>query len=65
MLNPTVSYDYSLRNQTEMFFSQYERYFDKMGAFKPLFNKLMSVQSIATTGFSPATIALLGSAAES
>ena len=65
MLNPSVSYDYGLRNQTEMFFNQYERYFDKLGAFKPLFNKLISVQSIATTGFSPATIALLGSAAES
>ncbi len=65
MLNPSVSYDYGLRNQTEMFFSQYELYFDRFGAFKPLFNKLMSVQSIATTGFSPATIALLGSAAES
>ncbi len=65
MLNPSVSYDYGLRNQTEMFFSQYERYFDRFGAFKPLFNKLMSVQSIATTGFSPATIALIGSAAES
>ena len=65
MLNPSVSYDYGLRNQTEMFFTQYERYFDRFGAFKPLFNKLISVQSIATTGFSPATIALLGSAAES
>lgn len=65
MFNPSVSYDYGLRNQTEMFFSQYERLFDRFGAFKPLFNKLMSVQSIATTGFSLATIALLGSAAES
>lgn len=65
MLNSSVPYDYGLRNQTKMFFSQYERYFDKLGAFKPLFNKLMLVQSIATTGFSPATIALLGSAAKS
>ena len=65
MLNPSVSYDYGLRNQTEMFFNQYEHYFGKLGAFKPLFNKLMLVQNVATTGFSPATIALLGSAAES
>lgn len=65
MLNPSVSYDYGLRNQTEMFFSQYERYFEQYSAFKPLFNKLLSVQSIATAGFTPAVISLLGSAAES
>lgn len=65
MLNPSVSYDYGLRNQTEMFFADYESYFDGLAAFKPLFNKLLSVQSIATNGFSPAAIALLGNAAES
>ena len=64
MLNPSVPYDYGLQNQTEMFFSQYELYFDRLGAFKTLFNKLMSVQSIAPTGFSPAIISLLGNATE-
>ena len=65
MLNPSISFDYGLRNHTEMFFSQYEKYFQGLDAFKPLFNKLLSVQGITTTGFSPAAIALLGSAAES
>ena len=65
MLNPSISFDYGLRNQTEMFFSQYEKYFPGLDAFKTLFNKLLSVQGITTTGFSPAAIALLGSAAES
>ena len=65
MLTPSVSFDYGLRNQTEMFFSQYGHYFGNFSAFKPLFNTLMSVQNTATLGFSPAAIALLGSAAES
>ena len=64
MLNPSVPYDYGLRNQIEMYFSQYEDYFGNYDSFKPLFNTLMSVQNNITTGFSPATIALIGNAAE-
>ena len=65
MLNPSVSYDYSLQEQTKSFFSQYEHYFGSFGAFKPLYNKLLKVRESATNGFSPAAIALLGSDAES
>lgn len=65
MLNPSVSYDYGLQEQTKSFFSQYEHYFGGFGAFKPLYNKLLKVRESATTGFSPAAIALLGSDAES
>jgi len=65
MLAPATAFDYGLKNQTERFFSDYEMYFGELSVFKPLFNKIMQVRGVSATGFSPATIALLGSDAES
>ena len=65
MLTPSDAFDYGMKNQTEMFFSNYENYFSHFNAFKPLFNVLLTVQAASPTGFSPATIVLLGSDAES
>ena len=64
MLNPSVPYDYTLRNQTLSYFADYDRYFAKYGAFKPLFNKLLSVYPVSPTGFSPSVISLIGTEAE-
>ena len=65
MLVPGMAFDYGLKSQTEIFLDQYEKYFNDFVAFKPLFNKLMSVRDVASTGFSPAFVSLLGDEAES
>lgn len=65
MLTPSDAFDYGMKNQTEMFFSNYENYFSRFNVFKPLFNVLLTVQAASPTGFSTATIVLLGSDAES
>lgn len=65
MLAPAVPFDYGLTNKTESLFGDYETNFRGLEAFKPLFNKLMFVRKVSATGFSPASIALLGSDAES
>ena len=64
MLNPSVPYDYTLRNQTLSYFSDYDGYFEGYGSFKPLFNKLLSVYPVSPTGFSPSVISLIGTEAE-
>ncbi len=61
MLAPSMAFDYGLKNQTDIFFENYEKYFGELSAFKPLFNKMKSVRDAAALGFSPAAIALLGS----
>lgn len=65
MLAPAIPFDYGLTNRTEALFQDYKIYFADYEMFKPLFNKLMSVKKVSATGFSPASIALLGSDAES
>lgn len=65
MLAPAVPFDYGLTNKTESLFGDYETNFRGLEAFKPLFNKMMFVRKVSATGFSPASIALLGSDAES
>lgn len=65
LLTPSVRFDYALNSQIEMLFDNYEGYFGRFEAFKPLFNKLLSVCSISGEGFTPAAIALLGDSAES
>ncbi len=65
MLIPAAPYDYGLKNQTEVFFEQYEKIFAMLPAFKAFFNKLMGVQAVVAYGFSPSVISLLGSDAES
>ena len=65
MLAPAMAFDYGLKNQTDLFFAYYEKYFGELSAFKPLFNKMMSVRDASAAGFSPAVIALLGSDEES
>lgn len=65
LLTPAVMYDYGLKAQTEQYLSDYDRYFDGLGAFKALFNKLMDVRTVKASGFTPAVIALLGNEAES
>lgn len=65
MLVPARPFDYGLANQTEALFRDYEIYFTKYEAFKPLFNKLMFVKKVSAAGFTPASIALLGSDEES
>lgn len=65
MLVPGMAFDYGLKNQTELFLERYEDYFEQFAAFKPLFNKLMSVRDVSATGFSPAFVSLLGDEAES
>lgn len=65
MLVPGMAFDYGMKNQTELFLALYEDYFNDFAAFKPLFNKLMTVKDAATTGFSPAFVSLLGDEAES
>jgi len=64
MLTPAMAYDYGLKNQTELALSQYGAYFNGLQEFKPLYSKLMSVRDVFPLGFTPAIIALLGSAAE-
>jgi len=64
MLVPGIPYDYNLKSQVEQFFSQYEDFFGRFDVFKPLFNTLMGVSSVAPTGFSPAFVSLLGDDAE-
>lgn len=65
LLTPSVPFDYGLESQTCMLFDKYEDYFGHFEAFKPLFNKLLSVRRVSDDGFTPAVIALLGDAAES
>lgn len=65
MLCPEKSYDYRLKNQAESYFSNYETYFADLPAFKSLFRILVSVGKEVPAGFTPASIALLGSDAES
>ena len=65
MLTPAIPFDYGFFNQTETVFEDYELYFSGLELFKPLFNKLMSVKDASATGFSPSSISLLGSDAES
>ncbi len=60
MLLPGMPFDYGMKNQTEFFFQHYDDYFKDFSAFKPLFNKLMAVKDVATVGFSPAFVSLLG-----
>lgn len=61
MLTPATPFDYGLFNQTKSLFDNYETYFVNLDAFKPLFNKLMSVHKASPTGFTPSVISLLGS----
>ena len=65
LLTPAVMYDYGLKAQAEQYLSDYDLYFDGLGAFKALFNKLMGVRTVKASGFTPAVIALLGNEAES
>lgn len=65
MLIPGMPFDYGLRSQTGVFLEEFGRYFSEFAAFKPLFNKLMSVREVTATGFSPAFVSLLGDEAES
>lgn len=65
LLVPAVMYDYGLKAQTEQYLSDFEVYFKDLSPFKPLFMKLMSIQSVKASGFTPSVISLLGNEAES
>lgn len=64
LLSPGMPYDYGLKTQTEHFLSNFEDYFDSFEAFKPLFNKFLSIKDVTATGFTPAMVSLLGNEAE-
>lgn len=64
LLTPSIPFDYGLDSQIRIRFDNYENYFGCFEAFKPLFNKLLSVRSISPKGFTSAEIALLGDSAE-
>lgn len=65
MLAPARAFDYGLLNQVDTLFKDYKLYFSDYEIFKPLFNKLMSVHNASATGFTPASIALIGNESES
>ena len=65
LLSPGTPFDYGLRNQANVFLSDYESYFPSLPAFKSLFNIFIQLAKEVPTGFMPAAISLLGSDEES
>ena len=64
MLVSGMAFDFGMKEQTELFLQDYEKYFGHFTVFKPLFNSLLKVRDVTVTGFSPAFVSLLGDEAE-
>lgn len=60
MMAPEAPYDYGLINEAKAFFNSYESYFPSYPEVKPLYNDLLTVQTIIPTGFSSSVLSLLG-----
>lgn len=64
LLVPNHPYDYGLKSWAEQVLCNFDMYFPALTTVKPLFSKLIEVQEIIPSGFTPSIIALLGDAAE-
>ncbi len=64
MLTPSVAFDYGLKDQTDMFLSEFMNYFSNYVPFKKLFSKFIEIRDYSSTGFSPTVVALLGTEEE-
>lgn len=65
LLSPAETHDYSLYFQSKTYLDSFERYFPDYNNFKYFFSKLLSIHSLAPTGFTPAVVSLLGNDDES